>query len=335
MRRIAASCFSHDHASWPPVCERSPGATRPPGQTPTPRRQRAGGSQLPPSLPTSLSMFPPTSSFVYPPTATLSHPQARLQRMVLGTKARLQRRTLLADQRFAHLAFCAAAPSSVEADGNDPSRDKQAARVVVSSLASLAAICGEAAVDRESLGVHQGEVGKEDGEEEVAVRYALECAARELARRAEGLSSCGRLLESDAVSARWSILREPPAPNPLYCPTHDLPVWFDRWASLCSHEAGLLGRGESIPQLEAQVSHLPFDLLPALVVFPHIAPSEEGHDEAQSLMLSVSVEELRREIKFEQQASTKTVRLAGVRSMTIPQSTINTPREHTIAAPKK
>lgn len=226
--------------------------------------------------------------------------------MVLGTKARLQRRMLLADQRFAHLAFCAAAPSSVEADGKDPSRDKQAARVVVSSLASLAAICGEAAADRESLGVHEEEVGKEDGEEEVAVRYALECAARELARRAEGLSSCGRLLESDAVSARWSILREPPAPNPLYCPTYALPVWFDRWVSLCSHDAGLLGRGESIPQLEAQVSHLPFDLLPALVVFPHIAPSEEGHDEAQSLMLSVSVEELRREIKFEQQASVQT-----------------------------
>jgi hypothetical protein len=48
-----------------------------------------------------------------------------------------------------YCATCAAAPSFARADGIEPAGDRQAVRAVVASLAAIAALCGEAAVDSE------------------------------------------------------------------------------------------------------------------------------------------------------------------------------------------
>ena len=73
---------------------------------------------------------------------------ARLDRLLTGGGAAVERGCVVADPRTARLAACAAAPSSATPDGVDEKHDRACAAMVASALAALAALCAADAVER-------------------------------------------------------------------------------------------------------------------------------------------------------------------------------------------
>ena len=115
----------------------------------------------------------------------------RLDKILVGSGAKQQRRATMRDSRLLHLLSCAAAPSVAREDGEDPLLDEQSARAVVRSLTSIATLCAAdaadcAGADRESL-------------------RPLCTGALQLAQRAEALSPV--LRGTEAVSCRWATRR--------------------------------------------------------------------------------------------------------------------------------
>lgn len=118
----------------------------------------------------------------------------RLAASLVGSGHAAERQAVLLDERFGHLASCAAAPSSCRADGADQQLDAASARHIVGSLAALSALCAEDAAER----VRSGTSG-------APALARLRAAALELGGRAEAL--CGLFALHEAASARLSIRR--------------------------------------------------------------------------------------------------------------------------------
>lgn len=117
----------------------------------------------------------------------------RLAGALVGSGNAAERQAALLDERLGHLAGCAATPSCGRADGADPAADAATAREVAGSLAALATLCGEDAVERSRAG------------EPPPALARLRGAALALGGRAEALS--GHLLVPECASARHSLRR--------------------------------------------------------------------------------------------------------------------------------
>ena len=169
---------------------------------------------------------------------------ARLDRLLTGGGAAVERARVVVDPRTARLAACAAAPSSATPDGVDEKHDRACATMVASALAALAALCAADAVERvQARADPDGTAAAADAEAAAAAAAALaplRAEAVALARRADALEP--RMTRRDAAAACWAARR-------------------------------LLGAGgaaREAPALEAALERaaLPFDLLPCLCALP-------------------------------------------------------------------
>ena len=194
----------------------------------------------------------------------------RLARLLVGSGSGAARHRALEDPRLFHLASCAAAPSSAAADADDA---PFATRVCVDSLGALASLCGEDAAERALR------AGAASSAAAAARLAPLRASVSQLAQRAAALAD--GMTEAEAAAAAYACER-------------------------------LLGAAPDA--LSRRVAELPWRVVPGRVALPAescdaaeeeeeveaCTPWEEAEAAVGELAGRLDVEELRREVPFEQ-----------------------------------